>query len=169
MSDSQVFGLVVQANQATVVVEPEPFTGCGKCHQPGGCRSGLLASLFGGRETQKLSLPNSINARVGDWVEIEMAEGLLGRGVLHMYVLPLVLAMVFALMANQLAQNIWASEPAELKVMPDVFAGLGLLLGLVVGYVLGRLRSIRIDAGFTIRHATYRMNQLPTASCRSKA
>ena len=60
--------------------------GWGRCHEPGGC-GGYKALTSGRREYQ---IDNRLGARVGDLVEVSVAEGTVARLAGLIYLLPLV-------------------------------------------------------------------------------
>lgn len=67
--------------------------GCGRCDEPGGCRSGLLTQMFR-KSGSEFLVPNDICARVGDQVFVRLGDGKLARWSLVAYVLP-VFAVLF--------------------------------------------------------------------------
>lgn len=76
--------------------------GCGRCDEPGGCRSvGLAYALK--TPDEEFRLPNRIDARVGDAVGIRIDERMPLRGAFVTYGLGVVLLIVGAAIGHSLA------------------------------------------------------------------
>jgi sigma-E factor negative regulatory protein RseC len=114
---------LVQANQAN---------GCEQCNGKG-CGAGKLSQLFCSKP-REFQVENQINAGVGDQVIISVAEGAVLRGIGLVYLLPLILLLVGAMLGN-----IWASQIGQ----RDGYAAVGALLGLSVGFSFARWISLR--------------------------
>jgi sigma-E factor negative regulatory protein RseC len=94
--------------------------GCGRCHEAGGCQSGLLTRLF--RPEPKLySIVNSIGARPGDRVVVRVRDGATLRAAALAYVLPVLFLIGGAALGTALGGA------------GDGAAALGALLGLGIG------------------------------------
>lgn len=104
---------------------------CGACGQKSRCRGdGLGAVLDTGAAGTLLRLPNDIGAGMGDAVMVQMASGGLWRAVKAAYGWPLLLGIAGAASGQYLLSH-------------EVGAGLGLLCGLLMGFV--RLYRCRVD------------------------
>lgn len=119
--------------------------GCGRCHETGGCQSGILGRLFNSRPRQ-FRVANPIGAMPGDRVAVRIAEGTALRIVLAVYVLPVTLLLMGAVAGGALdaADN-------------DVSTALGALSGLAVGVLVG----------LTLRGALGDKIEEPVITCRS--
>ena len=73
---------------------------------------------------------NAAGARIGDEVQISVADGVLLRGALKMYVYPLLLLLAGG------ATGAWLAGSA---VQSDKYAVAGAVIGLITGFVLARL------------------------------
>lgn len=63
-------------------------TGCGRCHEPGGCGGGLLSQMKPHQE-RRYRVLNSIQATLGDVVIVTIPDGSLWRASFVAYLLPL--------------------------------------------------------------------------------
>jgi sigma-E factor negative regulatory protein RseC len=124
---SQCDAVVVAAEGSEVWVEvPSRAPACGSCKTVDSCQDGLLGLSAGPR---RYRLQNLIGAKVGDRVQLSVAEGTVWRASLASYVLPLLFAIAGALIGQSLAGDVWAA--------------LGSLAGLGCGFVLLRRNEIR--------------------------
>lgn len=124
---SQCDAVVVAAAGGEIWVEvPERAPSCGNCKTVDGCRTGLLGL---GTGPLRYRLENRIGARVGDHVQLTVADGTVWRAALLSYVLPLVLAIGGAAI-GQFAAG-------------DAGAALGTLAGLGCGLLLLRRNELR--------------------------
>ena len=97
---SAVCGVVrsLHGNQAEVMVDAG---GCGRCHETGGCGGQNLGRMFaGGPRTFRVD--NSFGAAVGERVTIAIAAGSVRRAANLAYGMPLLAAIVGALLGNAL-------------------------------------------------------------------
>lgn len=118
--------VVVEVNGDEVLVElPARAAACGNCKDSSACGEASL----GDAGVRRYRLANRIGARVGDHVQIGIADGLLWQASLASYVFPLLLALAAA----------WAGQAWR----GDGGAVLGLLLGLGCGLWLLRRREMQ--------------------------
>lgn len=123
---SQCEAVVVEASGDEVLVEvPGRAPTCGNCKTSDACQEGLLGLSAGPR---RYRVANPIGARVGDRVQLTVADGTLWRASLMSYVLPLLLAIGGAVVGQSLAGDAWAA--------------IGTLAGLGCGLVLLRRKEI---------------------------
>ncbi|ANQ84800.1 SoxR reducing system RseC family protein [Azoarcus olearius] len=101
--------------------------GCGRCDEPGGCRSFSLDQAFGRRDAL-FRLPNDIDARPGDRVDVLIAEGAPLRAALRSYGLGTVAVLVGAAVGAAVGES-----------APDLFAATGAAAGLGLAALLVRL------------------------------
>lgn len=118
--------------------------GCGRCDEPGGCRStGIAYALKAPNEI--FDLPNPIGAEVGDAVLLRMHDGAPLRGALLGYGLTTCFLVIGAAIGDAVAPN----------GRGDLFALIGAGMGLVCSMVVNRLvlRSRALRGGFEIEMA----------------
>lgn len=124
---SQCEAVVVEASGGEVWVEvPGRAPTCGNCKTADACQTGLLGLSAGPR---RYRLENRIGARVGDRVQLTVAEGTLWRASLLSYVLPLLLALCGATIGQFMGG--------------DLSAAAGTVVGLACGLALLRANEIR--------------------------
>lgn len=121
---------VIQVHGDDVSVQPLGGGGCGHCSSEGGCGGGMLSKMFCSDKPRNFHVRNEVNAKVGDEVQISLPEGVLWRGAMKMYVLPLIL-----LLGGGLSGVSLASEAA----LRDVYAVAGAVIGLIFGFVVAKL------------------------------
>ena len=108
--------------------------GCGRCHETGGCQSGILGQLFSSKPRQ-FRIANRIGAMPGDRVVVRVAGGQALRAALLTYILPVLLLLLGAVAGT--AQGEAGNS--------DASAALGALAGLAIGVLAGlTLRRARI-------------------------
>lgn len=121
-------GRVVALEGRYAWVEAERAGGCGQCNARGSCGSGVLARVLGRRRVRLRAL-NRADAAVGDRVNVGIDEGVLLRGALLLYGLPLV-----AMLAGAVTGLALWGEPASVA---------GGLTGLAAAFLYLRRRSHR--------------------------
>lgn len=124
--------IIVQVEGQYALVQADQANGCEQCNGKG-CGSGKLSRLFCSKPRQ-FQVDNPINASVGDEVVISVAEGAVLRGVVLVYLLPLLLLVMGATLG---------SIGVEQTEQRDGYATAGALFGLVVGFVIAKLMSLR--------------------------
>lgn len=120
----------VEGDQA--LVETEPGGGCGHCHEPGGCRSGLIGGMFASGP-RLFRVPNTIQAVRGERVSMCIPDGSVLKGAVTGYLIP-----VFALVMGAFLAGIVSSEFLSNAGGRDLAVGLGVLGGLGCGVLLNR-------------------------------
>ncbi|MDP1985255.1 MAG: SoxR reducing system RseC family protein [Sulfuritalea sp.] len=124
---SQCDAVVVAVSGSEVWVEvPGRAPACGNCKASDACQDSLLGLSAGPR---RYRVANPIGARVGDHVQLTVADGTLWHASLMSYVLPLLLAIGGAGIGQSLAGDAWAVA--------------GMLAGLGGGLVVLRRDEIR--------------------------
>lgn len=119
--------IVVRIDGQHALVQADQGNGCEQCNGKG-CGTGKLSRLFCSKPRQ-FQVDNPINADIDDEVIISVAEGAILHGISMVYLLPLLLLVIGAMLGNQ-----WAVQ-AELR---DAYAAVGALSGLAVGFVLAK-------------------------------
>lgn len=122
--------IVLQTLGEEASVQPLGSSGCGHCNSEGGCGSGKLTKLFCSNTPRQFRVSNEVRAKVGDEVRISIPDGVLLRGAIKMYVLPLLL-----LLAGGIAGVGLAGEAA----LRDAYAVAGAAGGLILGFLLAKL------------------------------
>jgi len=118
--------VVVELADSDAWVElPARAGSCGNCSRHAACAE----SLVGNAGVRRYRLANSIGARVGDRVELNVGDGTVWKATVASYVLPLLLALAGAV-AGQAGGD-------------DVGALAGTLLGLATGVWMLRRRELR--------------------------
>lgn len=102
--------------------------GCGRCDEPGGCRSVKLAYSLRPPKSE-FELPDTLGVEVGEEVALHMQDGSPLRGAMASYGLALLLLLAGAGLGQALA-------PAGRE---DLFALLGCALGLVLAFAASRM------------------------------
>ena len=124
---SRCDAVVVEVSGADAWIElPARAASCENCSKTEACSEGLIGSAG----VRRYRLANSIGARVGDRVQLTIADGGLWQASLASYVLPLLLAMAGAMLGQAMGS--------------DGRAAIGTLLGLGVGLLLLRRRELRV-------------------------
>jgi sigma-E factor negative regulatory protein RseC len=122
--------IVIQVMGEEASVQPLSSGGCGHCDSEGGCGSGTLTKLFCSSKPRSFKVRNEAGAKVGDEVQVSIPDGVLLRGAVKMYVLPLILLLVGGIAGVGLA---------GVAAMRDVYAAAGAGIGLLLGFILARL------------------------------
>lgn len=119
-------GLVVRSTPAGVWVETVRQSSCGSCAARKGCGQRLLAEVGQGRRFEvRADNPRRLELRSGDRVVLGLAENALLMASAMVYLVPLALMLLLAVLAQQAAV-------AEPWVVAAGVAGLGL------GFLLAR-------------------------------
>jgi positive regulator of sigma E activity len=98
--------IIVQVEGQYALVQASQANGCEQCSGKG-CGAGKLSQLFCSKR-RLFQVDNSINAGVGDEVVISVAEGAILRGIGLVYLLPLLLLVIGALVGSA-----WAGQSPE--------------------------------------------------------
>jgi len=119
--------IIIQLDGAEAIVEAKQGGGCGQCDSEKGC--GKASQLFSS-QPRRFRVRNEINARVGEEVQVFVADGVLLRSAAIIYMLPLALLLTGGLLGSHWADN---------ATHRDGYAVIGAMLGLAAGFVLVRL------------------------------
>lgn len=115
---TETFAIVRAITGEDAIVEIES-TGCGRCHEPGGCGGQSLTHLFAGNSRQ-YQVRNTCAAQPGERVSLQITRATLHQTANHAYVIPLLALILCALLGNVLAGD------------PGAIAGGG--CGLILGW-----------------------------------
>lgn len=115
--------------------------GCGRCDEPGGCRSTGLAYVLKA-PNEVFTVSNSIDVRPGELVRLRMHDGAPLRGALLGYGMSVGLLLIGAALGSALA-----APGAQ-----DLSTAVGCLTGLAVAFGINRVvfRSRSVRRGFEI-------------------
>ena len=130
--------VIVQIEGQYAFVQASQANGCEQCNGKG-CGAGKLSQLFCSKPRQ-FQVDNSINASVGDEVIVSVAEGSVLRGISVVYLLPLLLLVMGAMLGNT-----WVEQPGQ----RDGYAAVGAMLGLAAGFVIAKWISSRQNRGYS--------------------
>jgi sigma-E factor negative regulatory protein RseC len=128
--------IVVKLEASEAIVETVQGGGCGLCGSGKSCGSGKLSQLLCVRPRQ-FRVHNGINARIGEEVQVTVADGVLLRSALTLYGLPLLFLFVGALLGG-----LWVDSTAGHDAGAAMGAAAGLLIGFpLAGYFASRQRA----------------------------
>jgi sigma-E factor negative regulatory protein RseC len=131
-------GVVVKVEDGIAFIQAQRQSSCGGCAKQGeGCGTSTLVGYFDGR-TPLYQARNPLGVKVGERVVIGVENTTLLRGVLAIYLPPLLLLVAGAVGGHQLADTPQAAES---------YAMLGALVGLAAGFFGARLFSARMTRG----------------------
>lgn len=105
---------------------------CGSCQVSAGCGTAALTKVWGGRSSRVRAI-STLPLQVGDAVIVGLADGVLLRGALLAYLLPVVLLLAGAV----LGESAFAGAGEE----PVILLG---ALGLGLGFLAVRIWSRRL-------------------------
>ncbi|MBF0220514.1 MAG: SoxR reducing system RseC family protein [Gammaproteobacteria bacterium] len=97
-------GRVVARDKQGVWVESQRQQSCGGCHSSQGCGTATVAKLFGNR-LLRIHARDVLGVEVGDEVTIGVSENGLLLGSFVIYLIPLILLLAVAIIADTLAGN----------------------------------------------------------------
>jgi sigma-E factor negative regulatory protein RseC len=124
--------IVMQVKGQSALVKANQGNGCEQCNGKG-CGTGKLSQMFCSKP-RLFQVDNSIGANVGDEVVISVADGAVLRGIGLVYLLPLLLLVMGAILGS-----IGVEQPQQ----RDGYAAVGSLCGLIAGFVVAKLISLR--------------------------
>ncbi|MDH5483886.1 MAG: SoxR reducing system RseC family protein [Gammaproteobacteria bacterium] len=121
--------IVVAVEGGDVLLQTQRRSACQSCRVKQGCGTSVLAKVVGQRSSQ-IRIQNTLNAKLGDEVVLGLNENALVQGSLMVYALPLVMMLVFAVIAEY-----WASTQ---DMNTELLAILGAVLGFVSALMITR-------------------------------
>lgn len=114
---------VVEAGAGYAILELQRASACGSCHSQTSCGSAALAKVWGNKSLRVRAI-STLSLQPGERVVVGLADGMLVRAAMLVYLLPILLLITGAI----LAQLSFASAGEELVIMCGAL-GLGLGLG----------------------------------------
>ena len=125
--------IVISLEGEEALVEATQGGDCGNCDSENGCGNGKLSKLFSSKP-RRFRVRNGASAQVGTIVQVTLAEGVLLRSALVMYIFPL----IFLLFGTMLGEH-WSNDMSNI----DARSAIGGLIGLSLGFVLAKFASSR--------------------------
>lgn len=119
---------VVALEQNAALLQTLRKSACQSCSARAGCGTSVLASVFGRRYTQ-LRVANTLGAKIGDEVLVGVAENALVQVSLLMYLLPLLMLLLGAILAEVVSARLGLE--AELATLLGGASGFTLAVVLV--------------------------------------
>lgn len=127
MNKLETRAIVVSTDGEYALVQPEQANGCGHCNGKG-CGASKLSRLFCNKP-HRFQVKNQIKATEGDEVIVSVVEGAVLRGIGLLYLIPLVMLLIGALLGNS-----WSQQAGN----EDGYAALGALCGLMIGFFIAK-------------------------------
>ncbi|UZE95232.1 SoxR reducing system RseC family protein [Alkalimarinus alittae] len=121
-------GVVVAVEKGQAWVQTIRKSACSSCEAKSGCGQGVLARISDGKANQVL-VSNTLNLKVGEDVLIGIPEDLLVKASVMVYLLPLLMMIAAASIAEK-----WL-------LIGDAWVALAGVSGLAFGFVLVKLYS----------------------------
>ncbi|HEY8856125.1 MAG TPA: SoxR reducing system RseC family protein [Rugosibacter sp.] len=132
MMQCEAFVVAVTNDNEVLVEVPARLAACDHCPNPAGCQTtNLLART---NQPRRYLVSNTLGLGVGDHVSLSVAEGTVFRAAMASYGMPLILIICGAVVGQWLAG--------------DGAAALGVLLGLIIGFILLRYRERSFHKGY---------------------
>ena len=109
-------GIIIKVNPATAMVKTKQMTACESCTEKDTCHS-----AGGGKKIMEVEAVNTANAQLGDTVIVTFATSQLFKLSFLLYVFPVIVMIVGALMGERVAENFNANPSAWSAVMGFAF------------------------------------------------
>lgn len=130
-------GRVLAVDDDALMVETLAMSSCQSCATRAGCGQYALNSFMPERRNH-LRVPlgeyQASDFAVGDYVQVAIPEGTVLKSALLVYMLPIVMMLIFALLADS-----WSAVPLE----GDLAGLIGAVLGLGLGFLFTRLHALK--------------------------
>lgn len=127
-------GQVIRTEGEFAWVHTQRKSTCGQCAAQKGCGTNVFSKVLGNKLVEFKAL-NKIDATAGDQVVLGLHESVLLKSAVLMYVLPLVMMFVFALLATVLGHSL---ELNLSQAWVSLFAVMGLLSGFLGARLFAR-------------------------------
>ena len=108
----------------------EVNSGCGRCHETGGCGGVSLAQPVCGKP-KTLLVPDRLGLQINDRVLVEVPDAMLSRGATRAYLIPLMLLFAGSLLGGALFPVL---TPAPWQITADIGAIAGAGVGLIAAW-----------------------------------
>lgn len=116
---NQTRGIVREIDGDDALVEVVD-TGCGRCHEDGGC--GGKADLTC-RAPRRYRVDNRLGAAIGESVNIAINDGVISGLATRVYTIPLSAMLIGAILAGGLSGSSHGEAPAIVGALTGLFAG----------------------------------------------
>jgi len=104
---------------------------CGSCQAEGSCSTNLLADFFAHRAQHRLKLPNTLNAKQGDYITVGLSETIFLKSAFLVYLFPILLLFV-----SGMAAQIFFAPLNDLGV--GIASLSGFAIGLFISYLINQ-------------------------------
>ena len=95
---------VKEIDKNSVIVQTTKQSSCGGCQQKDSCSTSVLDKYFGNKQIN-MKLSTDLNLSVGDTVTVGLDEAIFLRLTLLIYLLPLCVLILFAVLGQQLSDH----------------------------------------------------------------
>ncbi len=138
---------VIEIKGDKLLLQAQVQSACGGCAVNKGCGTSVLSKVVGRKFTQFQAV-NSVNAKIGDTVVVGIAEDVMVKGSLMIYIVPLLAMLVFAVLADYaFAEQIGARD-----ALIAAFSIAGLATGALVSrWYFGRQTSGHLYSPVVLR------------------
>jgi len=119
---------VVDIKGDQLVLQAQTKSACGSCSANKGCGTSVLSKVVG-RKFTHFQAKNDVDANIGDTVIVGISEDALLKGSTMIYIVPVLMMLFFALMAEYLITPVHNH---------DLIVAVCALSGLAVGSLLAR-------------------------------
>jgi sigma-E factor negative regulatory protein RseC len=120
---------VIAINKKQLLLQTQVKSACGSCQVSGACGTSVLTKVLG-RKLPRFTTENTVDAKVGDHLIIGIEEKALLKASIFMYLVPIVMMIFFALLANFLISNDLAQK--------DMLVSLSSIIGLLISVVISK-------------------------------
>jgi sigma-E factor negative regulatory protein RseC len=138
-------GIVIKLNQTTAIIRTTRKTACESCSEKHSCTS------IGSGQEMELEADNPIKAQLGDRVTVSLQTGKLMTASFLLYVFPILLMIVGALLGDHLAK-IYQADPS---IMSVGFA----FLFFFIAFGIIKLKDIQAKKSGSFRPKIIRINK----------
>jgi sigma-E factor negative regulatory protein RseC len=129
---------VVEIKGDKLLLQTQVQSTCGACSVSKGCGTSVLAKVVGRKFTQ-FQVENNVNAKIGDTVIVGITEGLLVKGSLMIYTVPLLAMIIFAVLADYIFVEALSGR--------DAWIAVSAIAGLIAGALLSKWYFSRHASG----------------------
>lgn len=152
--------IVIALDGENAIIEVARQSSCGQCAAAKGCGTSVFANWYGKRMNQ-MRVINPIHAELGEQVIVGMKEDALLKASLIVYMMPLLMMVVFAIVGRWLANEILQVAVSDALLM------LLAVFGLVLALMLVRRFQRRVQANPDYQPVILRRRPLATSIVRT--
>lgn len=137
-------------NQAKLEVQRQST--CSSCNAKNGCGTAVFSKKLG-KKVSQITVANTLNLRVGDKVVVGLHENALLTGSMIVYLLPITLMLIFAILGQWLTEQFYG-DVTELLVVG--FAATGFIVALkLVNHFSNKIKNDNRFQPILIRKVVY--------------